>query len=134
MNDNVDARETDKFARLAADWWDPNGPMHSLHAINPLRTGFITRLVDVRGQDVLDVGCGGGLLAESLAHAGAHVTGIDLAQDLVELARRHAQAAGVQADYRLASVEHIAETQPQSFDVVTCMEVLEHIPQPAQAV
>ncbi len=134
MPENVDARETDKFARLSAEWWDPKGAMHSLHAINPLRTRFIASAVELRGMDVLDVGCGGGLLAESLARAGARVTGIDLAEDLVELARRHGQAEGLAIDYRLSSVEQLAEQQPESFDVVTCMEVLEHIPEPAKAV
>ncbi len=134
MLQNVDSRETDKFGRLSAEWWDPNGPMRSLHAINPLRMSFIASAVDLRGNQLLDVGCGGGLLAESLAKGGAHVTGIDLSQDLVELARQHAKAQGVQVDYRLSSVEQVAEQQPESFDVVTCMEVLEHIPEPGKAV
>jgi 2-polyprenyl-6-hydroxyphenyl methylase/3-demethylubiquinone-9 3-methyltransferase len=134
MTHNVDSRETDKFGRLAAEWWDPKGPMHSLHAINPLRVGYIAGLVDLRGKALLDVGCGGGLLAESLARAGARVTGIDLAPDLVELARRHAQTQGLPVEYRLSSVEEMAVHQPGSFDVVTCMEVLEHIPEPARAV
>jgi len=90
--------------------------------------------VDVRGRRVLDVGCGGGLLAESLAKAGAHVTGIDLSEDLIELAVRHAEAQNISVEYRLASVEQIAGQQPERFDVVTCMEVLEHIPEPAEAV
>ena len=131
---NVDPRETSKFGRLATEWWDPRGPMRSLHAINPLRMGYITSAVDLRDRRVLDVGCGGGLLAESLAKAGAQVTGVDLAGDLIELARHHAEEQGVQVEYRLASVDQVAQQQPLGFDVVTCMEVLEHIPEPVRAV
>lgn len=131
---NVDLDETGKFGRLAATWWEPTGPMHSLHAINPLRMAYVAQSVDLTGRDVLDVGCGGGLLAESLAKAGARVTGIDLSEELIDLARRHAVSQAIDVDYRLLSVEQMAAEQPGSFDVVTCMEVLEHIPEPGQAV
>ena len=108
--------------------------MHSLHAINPLRTEFIARSCELRGRLTLEVGCGGGLLAESLARRGARVTGIALSDDLLELARRHARAQGLDVDYRHLSAEQIAESQPGTFDIVTCMEVLEHIPRPADVV
>lgn len=131
---NVDRRETEKFNAFAAEWWDPHGPMHSLHAVNPLRLKFIRDAVDVRGKVLLDVGCGGGLLAESLARAGAQVTGVDLSADLLEMARRHAQMQGLPVDYRVQSAEQVAEERPESFDIVICMEVLEHIPEPGKAV
>ena len=127
---NVRPRETEKFARLAALWWDPRGPMHSLHAVNPLRTGYIADHVDLRDKRVLDVGCGAGLLTESLARLGARASGVDLAQELVDMARQHATQRGLLVDYRHDSAEQLAAHQPASFDVVTCMEVLEHIPRP----
>ncbi len=131
---NLDPKETAKFGRLGAYWWDPRGPMHSLHSINPLRTKYIAENADVSGRSVLDIGCGGGLLTESLARLGAQVTGIDLSPDLLELARRHAAGQGLQITYREMSAEQLASQQPASFDVVTCMEVLEHIPDPQQVV
>jgi len=131
---NVRPREVEKFRRLAARWWDPLGPMHSLHAVNPLRMGFIAREIEVRHLRVVDVGCGAGLLTESLARLGARVTGIDLAPDLVDMARMHATQKGLLVDYRILSIEELAQDLPGIFDVVTCMEVLEHIPQPAKVV
>jgi 2-polyprenyl-6-hydroxyphenyl methylase/3-demethylubiquinone-9 3-methyltransferase len=108
--------------------------MRSLHAVNPLRTDFISQVSHLRDRRVLDVGCGAGLLAESLARLGAQVTGIDLALDLLEMARSHASQKGLLVAYRRLSAEQLAEQQPGSYDVVTCMEVLEHIPQPASVV
>jgi len=131
---NVDPRETEKFSGLAAAWWDPKGPMHALHAINPLRTSFITGDFDVRGLKALDVGCGGGLLTESLSRLGAQVTGIDLSQEILELAKMHAAQQSLDVDYRYMNAEQLSEERPNTFDVVTCMEVLEHIPQPEQVV
>ncbi len=131
---NVDHREIEKFSRLAALWWDAKGPMHSLHSINPLRLGFIRSAVDLHGRRVLDIGCGAGILAEALAKSGAVVTGIDLSADLLELAKRHASAQGLQVDYRPASAEQLAEQQPGGFEIVTCMEVLEHIPAPRSVI
>jgi 2-polyprenyl-6-hydroxyphenyl methylase/3-demethylubiquinone-9 3-methyltransferase len=131
---NVDHRETEKFGQPWEVWWDPRGPMHSLHDINPLRLAFITQAVAVADRRMVDVGCGGGILTESLAQLGAHVTGIDLSEPLSELARSHAAERGLQVDYRLESVEQLAENQPESYDIVTCLEVLEHIPNPEAVV
>ncbi len=131
---NMDPRETEKFGKLIACWWDPRGPMHSLHAINPLRMNFITEAIEPSGRQALDVGCGGGILSESLARSGAQVTGIDLSEALVELAGRHADEQGLHMYYRHASAEQLAEKEPASFDITTCMEVLEHIPEPEQVV
>jgi 2-polyprenyl-6-hydroxyphenyl methylase / 3-demethylubiquinone-9 3-methyltransferase len=131
---NVDSRETDKFSALAATWWDPHGPMHTLHSVNPLRTGFIARSCELRGSRVIDIGCGGGVLAESLARLGAQVTGIDLSEQLLGIARSHARGAGLPIDYRYISAEQLAEDEPGTFDIVTCLEVLEHVPRPAELV
>jgi 2-polyprenyl-6-hydroxyphenyl methylase / 3-demethylubiquinone-9 3-methyltransferase len=131
---NTDARETQKFGRLANGWWDSQGPMRSLHAINGLRTSFIAGSLDLRGRRVLDVGCGGGLLAESLARHGARVTGLDLAEPLVTLAIRHAAEQHLPVEYRCMAVEQLAEERPLAFDIVTCMEFLEHVPRPQEAV
>ena len=127
---NVDLRETQKFSALAASWWDPKGPMRTLHAVNPLRTGYIAEQCVVRGRTVVDIGCGGGVLAESLTRLGAGVRGLDLSEDLLGLARAHARAEGLAIDYRYISAEELAEQQPAAFDIVTCMEVLEHVPRP----
>ncbi len=132
--DNVDPRETEKFGRLSQQWWDPKGPMHSLHDINPLRMRFIADGARVAGEQVLDIGCGGGLLCESLAKLGARVSGIDLSEELVEVAQAHASQQGLGIDYRHVSAEQLAAERPASFDVVTCMEVLEHVPNPESVV
>lgn len=130
-NGNYDPAELDKFAALADQWWDPNGPQKPLHALNPVRLEYVASRVALTGRRVLDIGCGGGLLSEALAATGAQVTAIDMAPELVEVARAHAAASGASIDYRVTSAEALAAQQPGSFDVVTCMEMLEHVPDPA---
>lgn len=127
---NVYSRETAKFGALAAEWWDLNGPMHTLHSVNPLRTGFIASRCELQGRRVIDIGCGGGVLAESLARLGARVTGVDLSEKLLGIARSHARQEGLEIDYHFTSAERLAEVSPAAFDIVTCMEVLEHVPRP----
>ncbi len=131
---NVDPAELEKFSALAHRWWDPHSEFKPLHDINPLRLEHIDRLASLRGKRVLDVGCGGGILAESMAARGATVTGIDLGEKGLKVAQLHLLESGLQVEYRLAAVETIAEAQPASFDVVTCMEMLEHVPDPAATV
>ncbi|WP_066096318.1 bifunctional 2-polyprenyl-6-hydroxyphenol methylase/3-demethylubiquinol 3-O-methyltransferase UbiG [Xanthomonas massiliensis] len=126
--------ELDKFAALASRWWDPEGPQKPLHALNPVRLRYIAARVPLAGARVLDVGCGGGLLSEALAREGAQVTGIDLGEELIEVARLHRLESGLEIDYRLESVEALADARPAGFDVVTCMEMLEHVPDPAAIV
>ena len=133
-SDNVDASEIAKFETLADRWWDTGGEFKPLHDINPLRLDFIDTRAGLAGRDILDVGCGGGILAEAMAHRGGHVTGIDLGEAPLSVARQHAQQSGVEIDYRCLSVEQLAEQQPASFDVVTCLEMLEHVPDPASVV
>jgi 2-polyprenyl-6-hydroxyphenyl methylase/3-demethylubiquinone-9 3-methyltransferase len=131
---NFDNAEIHKFDNVAKIWWDPKGEMGTLHTINPLRARFITEKLNGSSPRVLDVGCGGGILAEALAQTGAQVTGIDLSEPSIATARQHAQAQGLSIDYRVASAEEIAQNQAASFDVVTCMEMLEHVPQPEKIV
>ena len=130
-DDNFSQSELDKFNELAHRWWDPQGPQKALHALNPARLGYVAARVPLRGAAVLDVGCGGGLLSEALAGEGARVTAIDLAPDLLKIARLHKLESGVEVDYRLSSVEALAAQQPAGFDAITCMEMLEHVPDPA---
>ena len=127
---NFRQSELDKFAELANRWWDPEGPQKPLHALNPVRLGYVAARRPLAGARVLDVGCGGGLLSEAMAVAGAAVTAIDLAPDLVKVARLHALETGVEVDYRVQAVEALAEEAAGSFDAVTCMEMLEHVPDP----
>ena len=131
---NVDHTELEKFAALAHRWWDPNSEFRPLHEINPLRLDWIAGRVDLAGKKVLDVGCGGGILAEAMAARGAQVTGIDLGEKALKVAKLHLLESGRQVDYRHISAEALAEEMPGSFDVVTCMEMLEHVPDPASTV
>ena len=131
MSANVDPQELEKFSQLAHRWWDPNSEFKPLHEINPLRLDWIDRSAGLQGKRVLDVGCGGGILAEAMAARGADVTGIDLSDKALKVAELHLLESGARVTYRKAAVEEIAHEQPASFDVVTCMEVLEHIPDPA---
>lgn len=131
---NVDPAEIAKFEALSEHWWDPDGELKPLHDINPLRLDFIDARAGLSGRRVLDVGCGGGLLAEEMAHRGADVIGIDLAEAPLAAARLHASENGVELEYRCISVEAMADESPDSFDVVTCLEMLEHVPDPVSIV
>ena len=131
---NVDQSEIAKFSALAHRWWDQNSEFKPLHAINPLRLGWIKSLVELNGKRALDVGCGGGILAEALAQSGAQTTGIDLSEKALKVAELHALETGAQVNYQAISAESLALTEPASFDVVTCMEMLEHVPDPASVV
>lgn len=131
MSANFSQAEVDKFDELANRWWDPQGPQKALHALNPARLGYVAGRIALRGASVLDVGCGGGLLSEALAREGARVTAIDLAPGLLEVARLHALESGAEVEYRLSSVESLAAGQPAAYDTITCMEMLEHVPDPA---
>jgi 2-polyprenyl-6-hydroxyphenyl methylase/3-demethylubiquinone-9 3-methyltransferase len=127
---NADPIELEKFSQLAHKWWDPNSEFKPLHDINPLRLGYINRLAGLAGKNVLDVGCGGGLLAEGMAALQANVTGIDLADKSLQVAKLHLLESGRQVNYRKIAVEALAEEQPEQFDIVTCLEMLEHVPDP----
>lgn len=131
---NVDQSEIDKFSALAHRWWDPNSEFKPLHAINPLRLGWIKSITNLEGKQVLDVGCGGGILAESLSQAGATVTGIDLSSKALKVAELHQLESGTSVQYRSISAEDLAKEGTKSFDVVTCMEMLEHVPDPSSVV
>lgn len=131
---NVDSAEVAKFDALASRWWDPDGDFRPLHRINPLRLDWIRQQVDLRGKVVVDVGCGGGILSESMAGAGAEVTGIDMAPAPLEVARLHLQETGVDVTYLQSTAESLASENAGRFDVVTCLEMLEHVPDPAQVI
>ncbi len=132
---NADPAELAKFGALAHRWWDPGSDFKPLHDINPLRLDYIERRSGgLAGKRTLDVGCGGGILAEAMARAGATVTGIDLSDKALAVARLHRLESGVDVDYRLSAAETLAAEAPASFDVVTCMELLEHVPDPASTV
>ena len=134
MKTNVVPAEVERFDALAARWWDPRGAMRPLHEINALRLAWADGRAGLAGKRVLDVGCGGGLMAEGMATRGARVTGIDLADAALDAARAHAREAGLDVEYRQISAEALAETDAQSYDVVTCLELLEHVPDPEQLV
>lgn len=131
---NVDPAEIAKFRTLAARWWDPHSELKTLHDINPLRIDYIDTRARLAGKKVLDVGCGGGILAEAMAQRGASVTGIDMAEDALNVAKLHLLESGVRVDYRHGTAEQFAVQHPAAFDVVTCMELLEHVPDPASVV
>jgi len=132
---NADQAELDKFGALASRWWDPESEFKPLHAINPLRLEWIQECAgNLAGKTVLDVGCGGGILSEAMAKSGAEVTGIDLADKSLKVARLHGLESGVKVDYRKVPVEELAAERPGHYDVVTCMEMLEHVPDPASIV
>lgn len=131
---NADSAELQKFAALAHRWWDKNSEFKPLHEINPLRLNYIDKLVGLKGKQVLDVGCGGGILSESMSQKSAEVTGIDLGEKALKVAQLHQLESGAAVDYRLISAEDLAREVPESFDVVTCMEMLEHVPNPASIV
>jgi 2-polyprenyl-6-hydroxyphenyl methylase/3-demethylubiquinone-9 3-methyltransferase len=131
---NVDPHELQKFTELAHRWWDPQSQFRPLHEINPLRLDYIDGIVDLAGKSVLDVGCGGGILAEAMAERGARVTGIDLGDKSLSVARLHLLESGLHVEYVSASAEDFALERPRQYDVVTCMEMLEHVPHPAAIV
>lgn len=131
---NVDQQEVAKFSELAHRWWDPNSEFKPLHDINPLRLGWIDRSVGLAGKKVLDVGCGGGLLTEGMVACGATVTGIDMSEKALGVAKLHMLESGRQIDYRHVAAETLASEEPDGYDVVTCLEMLEHVPDPASTV
>ena len=134
MTINVDPTEIARFSELAHRWWDPASDFKPLHDINPLRLDYIDRCAGLSGKTVLDVGCGGGILTESMAQRGAQVTGIDLSDKALKVAQLHVLESGVTLDYRHASAEDFVRERPQHYDIVTCMELLEHVPDPASTV
>ena len=131
---NVDPLELEKFSQLAHRWWDPASDFKPLHEINPLRLDYIDGIAGLKGKRVLDVGCGGGILTEAMAARGASVTGIDLGEKPLKVAQLHLLESGLQVEYRLVSAEALEREMPGAFDVVTCMELLEHVPDPAETV
>ncbi|HEX3603564.1 MAG TPA: bifunctional 2-polyprenyl-6-hydroxyphenol methylase/3-demethylubiquinol 3-O-methyltransferase UbiG [Steroidobacteraceae bacterium] len=128
---NADPAELAKFASLAQSWWDPAGPSKPLHDLNPLRLRYIEQAVRLQDARVLDVGCGGGILTEAMARSGARTLGIDLAQAVLDVAELHALESSLKIEYRAVAAEELAAAQPAAFDLVTCMEMLEHVPDPA---
>lgn len=131
---NVDAGEIAKFERMANRWWDPQGDFKPLHQMNPVRANYIDLKAKVAEKTLLDIGCGGGLLTEAMAQRGAFVTGIDMGEAPLEVARLHAESNGLNIDYRRITAEQLASESPGQFDVVTCLEMLEHVPDPAQVI
>ncbi len=131
---NADPAELEKFSALAHHWWDPESEFRPLHEINPLRLDWIDRQVGLAGKRVVDIGCGGGILSESMAARGAQVTGIDMAEKPLKVAKLHLLESGLKVDYRHTTAEELAAAEPGAFDVVTCMEMLEHVPDPASTI
>ena len=131
---NIDPAEQQKFDRIAATWWDPDGESQPLHDLNPARLAYIMDRVEIAGEEVIDVGCGGGILSESLAAEGARVTGIDIAEKALSVAKLHLHESGCEVNYQRATAESWAEKYPSSAKIVTCMEMLEHVPDPASVV
>ncbi|BBO90448.1 bifunctional 2-polyprenyl-6-hydroxyphenol methylase/3-demethylubiquinol 3-O-methyltransferase UbiG [Desulfosarcina ovata] len=130
-DDNIDIGEISRFSTMAAIWWDPKGELKALHDINPVRLNYVDDRAVIAGKRVLDVGCGGGLLSEAMASRGARVTGIDMAEASLGVARAHMRESGFAIDYRQTTAETMADAAPATFDVVVCMELLEHVPRPA---
>ena len=131
---NVDPREVAKFEALASRWWDRSGEFKPLHEINPLRANYIDEHSPVAGQRLLDVGCGGGILAEAMAHRGARVTGIDMGEAPLSVARLHREESGLDINYHHSTAEQLAEKEPAAYDIVCCLEMLEHVPDPAAVI
>lgn len=134
MNQNIDQNEVNKFAAIADSWWDPTGDFKPLHVINPLRANYIDQKISLKGLKVLDVGCGGGLLAEAFESMGASVTAIDVTEANIEVAKLHAKKTGKTISYMMTRAEDLAIKEPESFDVVACLEVIEHVPDPGQLI
>ncbi len=134
MNHNVNPQEIEQFDAVSEDWWAPEGAFKSLHQINPLRLSFITQQIDLQNQRVIDVGCGGGILTESMALCGALATGIDMSERAIEIAQQHAGEKKIAVTYQKTTVEEMAEEHAAAFDVVTCMELLEHVPDPSSVI
>ena len=131
---NIDHNEIAKFEALATRWWDPESEFRTLHQINPLRLEFINERAPLEGKKVLDVGCGGGILSESMATRGARVTGIDMGEKPLSVAKLHLKESGLEVDYRQTTTEALAIEEPESFDIITCMEMVEHVPDPASVI
>ena len=134
LKDNVHLHEVNKFGSMAERWWDTQGEFKTLHDINPLRIGFIQGFIDISDKRIVDVGCGGGILTEGLAAQGADALGIDLSEELIDVAELHGLESGVNTHYQKISAEALAQEQPESFDHVTCMEMLEHVPDPGSII
>ena len=134
LKDNVHLHEVNKFGSMAERWWDTQGEFKTLHDINPLRIGFIQGFIDISDKRIVDVGCGGGILTEGLAAQGADALGIDLSEELIDVAELHGLESGVNTHYKKISAEALAQQQPESFDHVTCMEMLEHVPDPSSII
>ena len=133
-NPNLDPDELSRFDRHAADWWDPAGAYRTLHAINPVRLRYVEGAINLDGRTVLDVGCGGGLLCEAMAGRGARVTGIDASREAIAAAERHRDSGALNIDYRVMTIEEFASAGSAGFDAITCMELLEHVPEPAAVI